>query len=55
MEKMTVKEAYEDIANNCFVACTMDTTCDDFAKMDEESKIKLAKEYAEWFNNHFRR
>ena len=49
--KMTIKEAYELIGNNCMMALIVDTTCEEWEKMDEDNRMKLAAELVEWYDS----
>ena len=46
--KMTIKEAYELIGNDCMYALIVGTTCDEWENMDEDNRMKLAAELVEW-------
>ena len=52
-KNMTIKEAYEWINNDCMAAIAAGTSTDEWAAADETTRMKIAEEYVNWFNDCF--
>lgn len=45
---MTIEKAYKLIGDNCIYALIVGTTCEEWEKLDEETRMALAAELVEW-------